>query len=180
MKELLKTTYDFSDYQIAQLEFLGKTMLSEFSKVFIIGLFFRDNLKLYFISMFILLLLRMSTGGLHCKTYMSCLVASCVYIIGTVKILPLIPVNIPTIIIFLVLCAIIDYKVGPVTSDVHMPLTEASKEKGRICTVLTITALLVLTFIIPENPYILVGFWIVISHTLQLIAAKIRKKGVKK
>ena len=81
--------------------------------------------------------------------------------------------------ILLVLCAVIDYSIGPVTSDVHLPLTERVKQRGRICTVLTISFFFILMYIIPENLYVMTGFWIIVSHTLQLIAAKIRKGGQK-
>lgn len=177
MRELLKSTYQFTDYQIAQLSFLAKTLLSEISKLFIIGLFFWRELPFFFICVFILLLLRTSTGGLHCKTYLSCLVASCLYIIFTFKILPLIPINQIPAMILLILCAVIDYNIGPVTSDVHLPLTKNVKQRGRICTVVTISLFFILMYIIPENLYAITGFWIIISHTLQLVAAKIRKKG---
>ena len=180
MRELLKATYNFSDYQIAQLVFLAKTLLSEISKLFIIGLFFKDELPFFFISVFILIILRTSTGGLHCHTYLSCLAASFLYIIFTLKILPLIPISRIPALTFLIVCAVIDYKIGPVTSDVHLPLTEKTKRRGRICTVITILFFFILMCIIPENLYANTGFWIIVSHTLQLIAAKIRKKGAKK
>lgn len=180
MRELLKSTYQFTDYQIAQLSFLAKTLLSEISKLFIIGLFFRNELPFFFISVLILLMLRTSTGGLHCHTYLSCLAASLLYIIFTLKILPLIPISRIPALILLVACAIIDYKIGPVTSDVHLPLTEKTKQRGRICTVITILIFFILMCIIPENLYTITGFWIIVSHTLQLTAAKIRKKGANK
>lgn len=178
MKELLKSTYQYTDYQIAQLNFLAKTLLSEISKIFIIGLFFRKELPFFLISMLILALLRTSTGGLHCKTYLSCLIASWFYIVFTFKILPLIPIAQAPAMILLVICAVVDYKIGPVTSDVHMPLTETVKQRGRLCTAAVILFFFVLTYMVPENLYVITGFWIIISHTLQLIAAKIRKKGV--
>lgn len=43
MYELLKEQYEFSDYQIAQLGYLGKTFLSEFSKLLIMGIFLENN-----------------------------------------------------------------------------------------------------------------------------------------
>ena len=154
--------------------------VKKISKLFIIGLFFRNELPFFFISVLILLLLRTSTGGLHCHTYLSCLAASLLYIIFTLKILPLIPINRIPALVLLVACAIIDYRIGPVTSDVHLPLTEKTKQRGRICTVITISIFFILMCIIPENLYTITGFWIIVSHTLQLIAAKIRKKGAKK
>lgn len=177
MRELLKTTYNFNDYQIEQLIFLAKTLLSEISKLLIIGLFFKDELPFFFISVLILILLRTSTGGLHCHTYLSCLAASCLYIIFTLKVLPLIPIEQEAALLLLIACAIIDYKIGPVTSDVHLPLKTRARQKGRICTVITILVFFILVYVIPENRYVITGFWIIISHTLQLMAAKIRKKG---
>lgn len=179
MRELLKSTYQFTDYQIAQLSFLAKTLLSEISKLFIIGLLFRRELLFFFVSIFILTLLRTSTGGLHCKTYLSCLVASCLYIIFTFKILPLIPITQISAMMLLILCAVISYNIGPVTSDVHLPLSEKAKQRGRICTLVTISFFFILMYIIPENRFTITGFWIIVSHTLQLTVAKIRKKGAK-
>ncbi len=176
MKELLKSTYGFSNYQIAQLGFLAKTLFSEISKIFIIGLFFWKEIPFFLICTLILCLLRTSTGGLHCKTYISCLITSCFYIIFTFKVLPLIPISQIPAMILLVICAIADYKLGPVTSDVHLPLTERVKQRGRICTVTVISLFFILMYIIPENLYVITGFWIIISHTLQLIAARIRKE----
>ena len=178
MKELLKSTYQFTDYQIAQLEFLAKTLLSEISKIFIIGLFFWKELPFFFISMLIMAILRTSTGGLHCKTYLSCLVVSWFYIVFTIKVLPLLPMQQIPAIFMLILCAVTDYYIGPVTSDVHLPLTESVKQKGRIRTLFTIIIFLIFMIFFPKNTYVITGFWIIISHTLQLIAAKIRKKGV--
>lgn len=178
MKQLLKTYYEFSDYQIAQLEYLFKTILSEISKMLFMGILFRHELDLYIISLLALCLLRTSTGGLHCKTYLTCLLSSTLYMIMAIKILPLIPV-LPVIKIILLLpCIIINYWVGPVTSDVHAPLTNAVIKRGRLTSVFTIAFFLVITCIIPENNYLTVIFWITIIHTLQLIIAKIRKKGV--
>ena len=39
---------------------------------------------------------------------------------------------------------------------------------------------LILMYITPESPYITAGFWVIILHTMQLIAAKLLKmKGEK-
>ena len=178
MKEFLKSTYQFTDYQIAQLGFLVKTLSSDISKIFIIGLFFLKELPFFFVSMLIIAILRTSTGGLHCKTYLSCLVASWFYIVFTIKFLPLLPIQQIPAIVMLVLCAVTDYCIGPVTSDVHGLLTETSIRKGRLTTLLTIMFFLCLMVFFPKNTYVITGFWIITSHTLQLIVAKIRKKGV--
>lgn len=180
MKEMLKTYYHFTDLQIAQLDFLRKTLLSEISKVLIMGFLFRSQLDVYCISLLALCLVRTSTGGLHCKTYLRCLLSSTAYMAVCLVLLPPVVVSLPIKSVLLLICAATNYMVGPVTSDVHLPLKPAQIQKGRTCAAAFILFFLFIQCIIPENIYVIPVFWIIIIHTLQLVAAKIRKKGVKK
>ncbi len=176
MKELLKSYYQFSDYQIAQLGYFFKTVLSEISKILMIGFIFRKEPDIYCIAMLSLCLLRTSTGGLHCKTYASCLLASTCYLVIAIKILPLSPVPSMMRIILLTFCALVNYIIGPVTSDVRKPLKETIIQKSRLKAALFILLFTLLTIVIPENVYMIPIFWITIIHTLQLILAKIKKR----
>lgn len=180
MKEMLKTYYHFTDLQIAQLDFLRKTLLSEISKVLIMGFLFRKQLDVYCISVLALCLLRTSTGGLHCKTYLRCLVSTTCYMAICLTLLPPIVVALPFKAGILLTCAMVNYIVGPVTSDVHLPLNPEQIQKGRTYATIIILFFMTIQCIIPENIYVIPIFWIIIIHTLQLIAAKIRKKGVKR
>ena len=67
MHEFLKEQYQFSDFQIAQLQYTWKTFASEFSKLLIMGLLFRHDFGKYIFSVTIMLLLRTATGGLLSK-----------------------------------------------------------------------------------------------------------------
>ena len=58
MHDLLKNQYQFSDYQIAQLQYLLKTFSSEFSKLLIMGFIFRNQMGVYFFAVTIMLLIR--------------------------------------------------------------------------------------------------------------------------
>lgn len=176
MKELLKSYYQFSDYQIAQLGYFFKTVLSEISKILIMGFIFRKELDVYCIAMLALCLLRTSTGGLHCKTYLGCLMASTTYMLLAITVLPAIPVNPLLKIVFMALCIPINYFVGPVTSDVRGPLKETVIKKGRIKAALFIFLFMIIMIMIPENKYSTPVFWITMIHTLQLIVARIRKQ----
>lgn len=177
MKEFLKNTYGFSNYQIAQLGYLGKTILAEISKLLIMGFIFRNELDVYFIAIITLLLLRTSTGGLHCKTFLTCLLSSFLYMFTCIKILPVFSLNTFVKTFLLLICMFINYKFAPLTSDYHMPMTEDNKQKGRIRALLVISLFLIFSCTMPENEYITVCFWIIIVHSLQFIYAKIRKKG---
>lgn len=177
MKEFLKNTYGFTNYQVAQLGFLAKTLLSEISKLIIMAFLFYDCLDIYLIACATLLLLRTSTGGLHCKTYWSCLFVSCFYMLACIRLLPLIPLSHFTTIVLLFICLVINYGIGPVTSAIHKPLSEENKQKGRIRSLIIIISYILITTIIPEHSYVCVASRVIIVHTLQLIIAKIQKKG---
>lgn len=177
MQEFLKEQYQFSDYQIAQLGFLAKTFASEFSKLLIMGIIFRNQLGIYAFAVSLMLFLRTATGGLHCRKYISCFMVSFSYMFLAITVMPHIPVNKVFQIILLFICMLCNYYIGPVTSAVHAPLGDGLVKRVKIQAFLVIFFYLTITYIIPETPYITVGFWVIILHTLQLIAARILKKG---
>lgn len=176
MHEFLKEQYQFSDFQIAQLQYTWKTFSSEFSKLLIMGLIFRHILGRYVFAVAIMMLLRTATGGLHCKKYISCFFVSFTYMFLSLVILPSIPVNKVFQLILLFICMLCNYYIGPVTSAVHRPLSEGCTKKVKIQAFLIIFFYLTLTYILPENPYFTCGFWVIILNTLQLTAAKLLKK----
>lgn len=177
MYEKIKQQYEFSDYQMAQLGFLFKTLASEFSKLIIIGLFFTDTLPEYIFVTFALALLRLSTGGLHCHKYISCLCVSFLYVFLCIRVLPLLYIPKLFQMVILFICLLTNYYVGPVTSEIHMPLSKDRANKVKLQAFVIIFFFLVATYIIPENPLITACFWVVVLHTIQLLIAKIRKKG---
>ncbi len=177
MKEWLKRNYQFSDYQIAQLGHLCKTLFSEISKLLIMAVIFCHKPDIYLVSVTFLLLLRTATGGLHCKTYLTCLLASFTYMFFCIELLPLFQLPFAIYPVLLCGCIPVNYILGPVTSDIHVPLTETRIKKGRIRAALIILILLIFTCIYPNSKYTVVCFWITIVHSLQLLYAKIRKKG---
>ena len=58
-----------------------------------------------------------------------------------------------------------------------MPLSDRLVKRVKVQAFLIIFIYLTLTYIVPENPYITVGFWVIILHTMQLVTARILKKG---
>ncbi len=176
MQEFLKKQYQFSDYQIAQLHFTFKSVGSELSKLLLMAIFFHDDLGRYVFAVMVMLLLRTATGGLHCKKYITCLLVSFSYMFLALMVLPLIEINKVLQLIFLFICMISTYYIGPVTSKVHRPLSEKNIKRVKLQAFVIIFIYLTLTYIMPENPYMVAGFWVVILNTLQLAAAKILKK----
>lgn len=176
MHDFLKEQYQFSDYQIAQLKFTVKSLASEFSKLLVMGLAFRHELGRFVFAVAIMMLLRTSTGGLHCKKYITCFLVSFAYMFLSLMVLPQIAVNKVFQLILLFICMLCNYYIGPVTSKVHRPLNLNCIKRVRLQAFLIVFFYLTLTYIVPENSYITAGFWVIILHTLQLVAAKIIKK----
>ena len=177
IRHYLKTVHHLSSYQIAQIFFLFKTLGSEFSKMLIMGILFHDRFLEYLFALGIMLCLRCSTGGLHFYTYLGCLATSVLYLWLALYIMPLFCAPTYVYLSMLLICIPICYIVGPVTSKYRPPSTP---EKTKSCLNFTCAFIFIyalLLYIIPENKFIPIGFGVIILHTLQLVIAKIRKKG---
>lgn len=176
MLELIRRKYDFSDYQIAQLRFFFLSAFSEISKLLMISLFFLDDLPLFFWTIALFQVFRSSCGGLHCKTYWSCFLVSLAYMFTAIRILPLIPVSTLFQMVTLLLCIIITHRIGPLISVLHPVLSESVNRRLKNRVLVLIFIYLVILYMIPQNPYLIVGYWVIILNTLQLVVAKLQKK----
>ncbi len=176
MFNYIQKCYGFSNYQIAQLRHAFVVYAAEISKAIIIGAFYISRLPLFLWTLLVFWLMRQSTGGLHYKTYPSCLLASFSFFILSIDILPLIPTSRLIQLIILLACVLISHRIGPVISDIHIPLTQEAISQAKLRLITIIAGYMLLLFIMPESPYITAGFWIIILNTLQLIVAKIRKE----
>lgn len=177
INEYIKEKYGLSNYQIAQLTFVFKTAASELSKMLIMGIIFHEELKLYAFLLIIMCSLRTFSGGLHFSTYYRCLLASTMYIGSIVSILAKIILPIYVRLFLLTFSIIVCYAIGPVLSKyrTHFPERQLYLCRNITCFIIFIYAIFM--YIVPENSYLVAGFWMIILHSLQLYVAKIRKKG---
>ena len=177
IKNYIKDKYGLSNYQMAQLTFVFKTASSELSKILIMSIIFHNHLKLYAFLLLTMCFLRTFSGGLHFSTYYRCLLASTIYMGVIIFILAKITLPLYVQLFLLTLCIVVCYIIGPVLSKYRTDFPEKQLYLCRNITCLTIFIYTLIMYIIPENPYFLAGFWMIILHSLQLFAAKIRKKG---
>jgi len=178
IKTYLKNTYELSNYQIAQIFFLWKTIFSEVSKILIIGFLFHEELPLYIFALLVMLFLRSFMGGLHFYTYLNCLLGSAIYIGLAIYVLPHIPVAFYLQIFLLLLSILICNYIGPVTSKYRPESCKRHFTQYKRLTTGFIFVYTLILFIIPRNnAYFCVGFWVILLHSLQLIIAKIQMKG---
>lgn len=177
LKGHLRNKYNLTNYQIAQIIFLFKTLLSELSKMVIMGLLFHKHFFVYCFALFVMVFLRTTTGGLHFYTYWGCLFMSMAYMGLSVVILPMLSIPLPIKLCMLICAIIICYIIGPITSK-YRPANPPKQIRTlqKIC-IFFIFIYSITLYIVPENPYLTTGFWVIILHSLQLIAGKIKKKG---
>lgn len=177
LKSRIQDKYNLSNYQIAQLSFVYKSLSSEISKIIIMGILFHNHLDLYTFLLFVMCLLRTFSGGLHFYTYIRCLAASTIYIGIIIFILSKIVLLLYMQLLLLTACIIVCYVTGPVLSKYRIAFPKKQLYFSRNITCLIIFLYTILMYIIPKNPYFIAGVWMVILHSLQLIVAKITKKG---
>lgn len=178
IQDYLKASFGYTDFQIEQIRYTVVSLLSEVSKLFIMGVFFTmtHHLPQYLAAIIVLLILRTCTGGLHFKHYSSCLLVSfLIFYLGICQ-LPNITLPRPTYFILLLVCVIINYLFAPVVSS-YRPIPngiQVRKSKRQAFAMITLYALIM--FIVPVNQYTITGFWIIQLQSFQLIAAKIQKR----
>ena len=169
---------DYTDYQIGQLRYLFEALSSEISKTIIMGVFF-SFLHLfphYCFAMVVLLLLRTNVGGLHFKTYISCFLFSLGFFTLAVAILPQFEISKLAQLISLLLCILINYHIGPIVSCYRPKPNGVLIQKSKSNSFKVVFLYLLFVFIMPENLFVAIGFWVICLQTAQLIVASLLQK----
>lgn len=169
-----KSTKELTAYEKRLREYYWKCFISEFSKVLIFLIIFAllNLTKEYIVALFFLMILRNNGGGLHCKHYLSCLMVSFVFLVGSI-ILALLIVPAPAfILISLLICLPIVYYLVPITSDNRPPATSEQVKKSKRNTSIILILFILLICICPNTIYLNIGYWTVILHIFQLIIAR--------
>lgn len=183
----VQSEYGFSDYQIKLLRYSFTGILYDVSKTLIFLVFFIaiDKLPEFIFAVVPLILLRTRTGGIHLRKYWTCFLASFIYLYTVINILPVMVTVHPLVIyLILLLCAILDYVIGPATmkertcSQDEFILNKKKEltKKAKIQSFQVVFLVAVLFYIFPDNRYLIVSFWTVVLHTLQLSITKLLKE----
>lgn len=180
----IQETYGYSNYEMAVIKYSLTALFSELSKIIILGGLFLSigKFDLFVAAATMLALLRLNNGGYHCNHYITCLLFSGIVLYTAIVLLPLINIpNFSIVLIALTVCLFINYYIGPIPSPFRPePNSLLIKQCKNKCFII-IFCFIIIVSIFNSNtimrPYLIVGFWITILHTLQLIIAKIQRKG---
>lgn len=175
----VQAEYGYSDYQIKLIRFTLTSFFYDVSKTLIFMVYFYATGKFidFIFAIVPLILLRTKTGGVHLKKYWSCFLISFVYLYSVINILPtIVAVHPLAIYLILLICAVLDYMIGPVTLRKRPDAEEKFIKKAKIQSFQVVLIVAVLLFIFPNTPYLIVSFWTVVLHTLQLSIIKLLKE----
>lgn len=177
IKEILLEKY--TKKELARLRYLYLCLLHEVSKFILLYVVF-SLLHMgneYLAAIAVLLSIRNFSGGIHLDTYWGCFLFTFFFLFGaiaasrTIQLAPAIQNAV------LLAGALILFVTGPVTSDNRPELTS---RQHRIYMSLgsAVTFLYFILFLCEETfTFRNLFFWVIVFQILQLIAAKIHKKG---
>lgn len=182
LKYELQTAYGYNDLQILQISYIITSFVSEISKMILIGIYFLyiNKFPEFLTAMIFLLSVRFYTGGLHLKHYISCLIFSFgIFFLGICILSEYIHLTRLTMLILLIVCMLLIWLIGPVSSSYRPVLSENQKKKCKLRAIFSLFFYIVLLFSFHEIKNLDVGFWIILLQVFQLGIAKIKtlKKG---
>lgn len=178
----LQKYHNYTDYQIKLVQYALKSIFSELSKFCILLVFFLciGKLSEFLLAALLLLFYRRYNGGLHCQTYLTCLLASFLFFFMGIVVLPAL-ITVPAVpgILLMSTMTVILPIIAPIKSKYHAEVEPARIRKYKLWTLAVTAGLTVLYWRLSQNPYMINGFWITVIHTLQLSAAYIKKRRCK-
>lgn len=171
-----------TDYSIEEIELIRYGLTSivmELSKFFIMLLLFAvtRNGMLYLFGVFILLILRSCSGGLHFSSYIGCLIFSiCILYMGCIFLPSVFQLSDYTMLILLICCIFITFQTGPVVSKSRPNLTPLQVKESKRSSFKIILCYMIAVILFGESSFIQPGFWMIFLQTLQLLVSFLLSK----
>lgn len=183
----LQQEYGFSDYQVKLLRFSFTGILYDVSKtlIFIVYFTYIGKFPELIFALIPLILLRTRSGGIHFRKYWTCFFFSFLYLCLVIHVLPVvIPLHPLAVYPVLAVCAVADYLLGPNSLKEKVVVQDAALKddlknrlrKAKIECFQVVLIVAVLMFLFPGNRYLIVSFWTVVVHAVQLIITKIMRE----
>ncbi len=183
----LQQEYGFSDYQVKLLRFSFTGILYDVSKtlIFIVYFTYIGKFPELIFALIPLILLRTRSGGIHFRKYWTCFFFSFLYLCLVIHVLPVvIPLHPLAVYPVLAVCAVADYLLGPNSLKEKVVVQDAALKddlknrlrKAKIECFQVVLIVAVLMFLFPGHRYLIVSFWTVVVHAVQLIITKIMRE----
>lgn len=180
LAQTLKDTYGYSNYELALVKYTLESIFSEFSKIIILGIFyfFTGYFSSFVIFILSLALLRVHSGGFHCKHYFTCFLFTFIMSYFAIVLLPC--KYSPSYLMIMVcttICLFVNYYIGPISSPFRPTpdslLLKHCKNKSFLIVFLYLIIVSIFKNYNLFFPFVVISFWTIILHTMQMIIAKI-------
>lgn len=175
---LLSEEFHFTNFQIKLIWYRLLSLLSEISKILLMGIFFfyYGYFTEYLFAAAVLIFIRTCTGGIHLKHYTTCLIMTFTFLFLSVCILPQFPMTKLAQLLCMLLCFAGNAYAAPIVSGCRPEPDGIRIRKAKVQASIIICIYASILYVIPEHPLITVGFWIIILQSAQLVAAKLIKQ----
>lgn len=167
--------FGFSDREISLIQYSILSICYDFSKILLFSVFFYVTGKFinFLFALVPFLFLRCKNGGLHFKTYLGCVTFSFIYLYLVINVLPVyITLPLWAVCVIVVLCAVINYIVGPTSLNRKKEKSADYIRKTRIQTLVLTGAIALLILASAQTTkmreYSMVCFWTLVLHALQM------------
>lgn len=171
------TTTNLNKREKALLLFYLKGTLSDLSKALIFFfIFFILGLHKEFIcGLFFFIIFRIYSGGIHCKTYLLCLILSLLLLSSGILLGSLLFLPKPISISCSVVCGFITCLLTPIQASTRPTPSREFIKSVKIKETVIIISFIILQFMTTANKSINIGFWLLVIHTMQLYVAYKRR-----
>lgn len=151
--------------------------LSDLSKaLFFFIVFYILGIHIEFLySLLFLILYRIYCGGLHCKTYIQCLLVSFIFLSCGMFLGINIYIDKKFMIILGIVCGVITCKLCPVLAPTRPVLSKEETKKAKFKESIIIIAFMLVLILSSVSRPINIGFWMLVLHTIQLYIAYSRR-----
>lgn len=175
----IQYSFEYSEHELKIIRFMLTAIVYDVSKLIIFIVFFcyTGHFLHFLFSIVPLILLRTKLGGLHLRSYLLCLVTTFIYLCSAIYILPCILSPHPLFIfVILLFCAITCYLIGPNSLTRKAPKNERYIKVAKLESFHLILIIAILFFVFSANEYLIVSFWTIVLHTIQLSISKVIKE----
>lgn len=179
MTEYTNLTDSMSEKDKIRAKYALSCILHEGSKLLLFLLFFSslDKTAEYLYAITILCPLRIASGGIHFKHYISCFAFSFGYLCAVILGLSAITPSLVVVAAALLTCVCVNVITAPAFSSARPTLDAASITRSKHQTLVFSLYAFSITLLFYQTSLAMIGFWVVVLHALQLVIAKLFKKG---
>lgn len=176
--EKIQMTYGFSDHDIQLIRYTLSALKCELSKLLVLGIVFSlaGLFPEYAVMMLTLVPIRRYGGGIHFNHYSSCFLFTALFFVLPVLLNEIVLPHAAQLTV-LGLCTVTTLAVGPVTAQNRAPMARNKYQLFRLISAGLLLIWFLLFAFVKVFPYANLCFWVIALQTIQLICAKIVRKG---